>query len=740
MSNSVVRELVTKLRFIYDNSGIAQFQQKVNKAKASMGQFSQNVRSNGRGMFAGMSTGLDGVRAKVRGLTAEWQRQKIVVSRARNINAIRQAKLKPEAKPKPQDTGEGVAGSLLSVKNMALGYIGAIAGGSVMQIADEWANVSGRIKLATKDAEEHKYAMDEIYNISQRTGQAMNATGDLFQKVARNQKDLGLQTKDTLKLTEIIGQTLTIGGGDETANSAGLLQLGQALAAGKLSGDELNSIIEQTPRLAEAIANSFGIGVGQLKEMGKQGKLTAKELAQGLLKQADKIQQEFDEMPKTFSTSMTKLKNAFGRFISFAVNDVLQLGNMFARVTSWIEENIKLVLILAASAIGGKLMMALRTAKGGVKALGTAIWKAMAPMLPWIALFTTIGLLIEDFYVWTQGGDTLAGRLFGDFTDWKRQFVEIGKSAEMLWLSIRGLFNDLLVLTGSDFRIDFNSWREGAKAALQYVIDSVKRMLNFFRSIVRGMRSLVRGDISGAFREAGNAVENFSWVGIAALALLVSKIPLVSSMVGWIAKAFLWMSKVAVTAIWAIAKAMFAAMAANPILAAIAVIIAALAFIVIYWEEIKAVAGATWEIIKTKAEEMWESIKTTADEKWKALTDGITSLWTNVTSTFGNLWDSVVKKVTGLLESMIPKGVKDFFSEIADFFGADSDKNINVNANGNLAALQQPTGSRSYSNMQTNNIVVNAANNPNSVANSVKNAATSLGRNGSFMKGIEQAG
>lgn len=729
MSNSVVRELVTKLRFIYDNSGIAQFQQKVNKAKASMGQFSQNVRSNGRGMFAGMSAGLDGVRAKVRGLTAEWQRQKIVVSRARNINAIRQAKLKPEAKPKPQDTGEGVAGGLLSVKNMALGYIGAIAGGSVMQIADEWASVSGRIKLATKDAEEHKYAMGEIYNISQRTGQAMNATGDLFQKVARNQKDLGLQTKDTLKLTEIIGQTLTIGGGDETANSAGLLQLGQALAAGKLSGDELNSIIEQTPRLAEAIANSFGIGVGQLKEMGKQGKLTAKELAQGLLKQADKIQKEFDEMPKTFSTSMTKLKNAFGRFISFAVNDVLQLGNVFARVASWIEENIKLVLILAASAIGGKLMIALRSAQGGVKALGAAIWKAMAPMLPWIALFAAIGLLIEDLYVWTQGGETLAGRLFGDFADWKRQFNEVGRSAKMLWLSIKGLFNELLALTGTDFRIDFNSWREGASAALQYVINAIKRMLNFFRTIVRSMRSLIRGDFAGAFLEAGNAVDNFSLIGTVALLGLIAKIPFVTTMIGWIAKAFWWVSKVAVTAIWAISKAMFAAMAANPILAAIAVIIAALAFIVVYWEEIKAVAAATWEIIKTKAEEMWESIKTTADEKWKALTDGVTTLWTGVTSTFSNLWSKAVNTVTGFLDSMIPKGVKDFFNEIAAFFGSDSDKNINVNINGNPVALQQPTGSRSYSNTQNNHIEVHSASRPKAVANTVAGAVTSLSGN-----------
>lgn len=660
---SVVRELVTKLRFVYDNSGLGKLQNGLNQAKSKLHSFAQQVKGVDSGKFSRLNAGLQSVRRNVASVTAEWQKQKRVVERAKRIQRIRTERERKE------NSGNG---GVLSLKDAVVGYVGMLAGGSVIQIADEWASVSGRIKLATKDAQEHKYAMDEIYNISQRTGQAMAATGDLFQKVARNQKALGLSTDETLKMTEIIGQTLTIGGGDENSNSAGLMQLGQALAAGKISGDELNSVIEQTPRLAEAIAKSFGIGVEQLKEMGKQGKLTAKELAQGLLKQADDIQKEFDQMPKTFSFGMTKMKNAMGRFIAYAVNDVLNLGARFAGLAQWLEENIKLVMILAVSAIGGKLMTALKTAQGGIRALGASIWKAMAPMLPWIALFAAIGLLIEDLYAWTQGGDTLAGRLFGGFEGWEQQFSDIAQSAKMLWLNIKGLFNQILALTGSDFRIDFNSWREGASAALQYVIDSVKRMLNFFRSIVRSIRALIQGDFSGAFIQAGAVIDNFSAIGTAALLLF---------------------SETVIGAIWGIGKAMLAAMSANPILAAISLILAALAAIVIYWDDIKATAIATWE---------------------------------SVTSTFGRLWDSVISKVKSWLDSMIPQGVKDFLGELSDFFGSDSDKNINVNVNGNLAALQQPTGGRNYSSMQTNNITVNAANRPVDVANSVVSAVSSI--------------
>lgn len=207
-------------------------------------------------------------------------------------------------------------------------------------------------------------------------------------------------------------------------------------------------------------------------------------------------------------------------------------------------------------------------------------------------------------------------------------------------------------------------------------------------------------------------------------------------MIGMIGKAFLFVSKIAIGAIWSIAKAMFAAMAANPILVAIALVITALGLIAAYWDEIRAVAEATWEIIKNKVNSVWDEIKAYADEKWKALTDDIINLWVSVTSVFRNLWSGAVDKVTGFLNSMIPQGVKDFFDEIAAFFGSDSEKNINVNVNGNLAALQQPTGSRAYSNSQTNNITVNAANNPKAVANSVVGVATSL-NNGYRMANVE---
>src|SRR4029079_55953 len=118
----------------------------------------------------------------------------------------------------------------------------------------------------------------------QDTRQEYTTVGELFARVSRNRKELGLDTGQTLELSKTIGQAMTIGGGNAESQQAALMQLGQSLGKGRIDGEELNSILEQAPRLAQAIAVAFDTDVGKLKELGKTGKLTAKQFAVGMLK------------------------------------------------------------------------------------------------------------------------------------------------------------------------------------------------------------------------------------------------------------------------------------------------------------------------------------------------------------------------------------------------------------------------------------------------------------------------
>ncbi|MGY6089363.1 tail protein [Avibacterium paragallinarum] len=730
---NVIRELVTVLKYKVDNSKLKGY---ITQTQTAAGQ----------------------IRGKLR-------------------NALRGAAQESRA------IGEGINQAkthMLSLRNMIGGYFAMVAGGNVIKIADDWAAVDSRVKLATKSAEEHKHALDEIFAISQRSGQDYLASADLFSKVNRNADDLGLSLDDTLNLTEIIGQTMTIGGGDPAAQQAALMQLGQALGSGALRGDELNSIIEQAPRLANAIADSFGVPIGQLKDLGKEGKLTSKELAQGLLRQAEKIQKEFDQMPKTFGRGMTLLRNKAGQLIDRVVNKASKLGETFYNAAEWITKNIRLVGILATSAIGAKLLPMLNATKLSLKQIIINGTRAAAPFLAMAAALTAVGLVLEDIYGWTQGDISLTGALIGRFDQWADKFQAVGKLANGVWLNIKGLLRDIAKLANVD--LDLSNWQGFATSVMNYVIDGLKNLIKVVGTVVRIIRALMNGDFSGAFRDAGKLIDGLSlkflpfysialtvisgiisllWAIFAPLKLLGKAFFSVGTIIGkgfkfaifiikpfisillftkkaifLVGKAFLFASKMMIKAIWAVARAMFVAMASNPILLAIGLVLGAIALLIIYWDDVKRIALAVWEAISTKASEIWAAITTSADEMWEGIKNKATEIWdgvkttavnkwNEVTDTFKNAWQKSIDTVVGWFESLIPNWIKDLFSS-----GAKAEVNVTgaamvtptsqyVQPTSTLPSYTKYGGNMQSTVTQTNNFNIQGTTNPAGVANAV---------------------
>lgn len=321
---------------------------------------------------------------------------------------------------------------------------------SMAKISDEWAGVEGRVGLVTDGVKEQKVALDAIYALAQRTGQSYTAAAGLFQSVQRNGKELGLTLDDSLKLTETISAAMTIGGGSAASQQAALTQLGQALGSGALRGDELNSIMEQSPRLAQAIAEAFGTTVGKLKDLGKAGKLTSKELAKGLLKQSAKLQEEFDRLPMTFARATNKLSNALGKQID-SLNKSTRAATIFYKAVSLVVDNLesilKYALLIGAAALFTKLTYAARAlaasgglfAKvlarfGGARAFG-ALLGTFARML---AISTALYYVFDDIAVWFAGGDSLLGDVIGPMTNWK--WLSDGIVTALTW--VKNLLGD----------------------------------------------------------------------------------------------------------------------------------------------------------------------------------------------------------------------------------------------------------------------------------------------------------
>lgn len=121
-----------------------------------------------------------------------------------------------------------------------------------------------------------------------------------------------------LPLTETVSKAVAISRATAEVADAALVQFGQALASGTLRGEELNSVMEQTPALAKAIAQGMGITVGELRSVAAEGKITSQEIVKALRNVESDIDALFDKTDITIGQSLTLLNNEITKFVGEA--------------------------------------------------------------------------------------------------------------------------------------------------------------------------------------------------------------------------------------------------------------------------------------------------------------------------------------------------------------------------------------------------------------------------------------
>ncbi|MFY3333345.1 tape measure protein [Achromobacter xylosoxidans] len=194
----------------------------------------------------------------------------------------------------------------------------AFSAGKLVSYADSWTNLNNRLKLVTDGAGEFTAAQTAVFNIAQNARAPLQATAELYQRIATNQDALGLSGQGVASIVDTISKTMVISGASTQAADAALVQLGQAFASGTLRGEELNSVMEQTPALAKAIADGLGIPIGELRALGATGQLTAQQVVTALQKMAGSVDTQFSKMQVTVSQSLTVLNNEITKWIGQA--------------------------------------------------------------------------------------------------------------------------------------------------------------------------------------------------------------------------------------------------------------------------------------------------------------------------------------------------------------------------------------------------------------------------------------
>ncbi|MGV5490221.1 tape measure protein [Pseudomonas sp. XP2] len=290
-----------------------------------------------------------------------------------------------------RSTAADLAGPLLAM------FGGATLTKSIYDAAEAYSSLTNRMRLVTETANELSTAQSAVFQIAQSAYQPLTATAELYQRIATNQKELKLTGEGVAGIVGTISKTLAISGASAASSSAALVQLGQAFASGTLRGEELNSVMEQAPALAQAIAAGMGKTVGELRALGAAGLLTAEAVVQALQKQEAAVDALFNKTAVTIGNSLTAFGNSFTQMIgkldqvsgaSQAIaSSIVDVSKVFDSLTSGSSEVAKTVeyagaVMAGVGAAGAALLSAklLRLASASAASRVAAIAQAEATL------------------------------------------------------------------------------------------------------------------------------------------------------------------------------------------------------------------------------------------------------------------------------------------------------------------------------------------------------------------------
>ncbi len=261
-----------------------------------------------------------------------------------NIDVIvdpRKAKAGLNVVDREMDKTARTANQLRDTINKAFAFVGIGVGISqLIKLTDTFTNLQNRLKTVTDSQEELAVITNELFEISNRTRISYEATAEVYTRTANAVKELGLSQEETLQFTESLNQAVALSGASATEAQAGLIQLSQGLASGTLRGDELNSVLEQLPIIADVITKSLGVTRGELRELGADGAITAEIVTTAFREAREELAEGFAEAVPTVSQSFAVLQNEILRSVG-AMDEATGASATLAGAILFLAENLE---------------------------------------------------------------------------------------------------------------------------------------------------------------------------------------------------------------------------------------------------------------------------------------------------------------------------------------------------------------------------------------------------------------
>ena len=220
----------------------------------------------------------------------------------------------------------GVGRSFFEARKAQLGYIVSAAGlalaaRAAQRNADSYTELNNRLRLVTDSENELIATRQRLLRISQDTRTELGANAELYSRLALATREQGRSQAEVLRVTEVLNKQVQIGGSTASEAAGGLVQLAQGLAAGRLQGDELRSVLESLQgvtlgllggfrKLRQQGKIDFDVTIGNIRELAAEGKITSEVLLDAILASADETDRKFQNVNKTVSGGLVQIGNA----------------------------------------------------------------------------------------------------------------------------------------------------------------------------------------------------------------------------------------------------------------------------------------------------------------------------------------------------------------------------------------------------------------------------------------------
>lgn len=393
------------------------------------------------------------------------------------------------------------SGLASSIKSFVGAYVGLQGVKGLIGLSDTMTQTTARLDMMNDGLQTTAELNQMIYESAQRSRGAYQDTAAMVAQLGNLAGNaFNNNTADIVAFAEQINKHMTLSGASTQAANAAMLQLTQAMSSGVLRGEELNSVLEQAPTIAQAIASYMGVTTGQMREMASEGAISAEVVKNAMFNAAEEVNEKFESMPMTWAQVWTSFQNT----AIMALQPVLDVINEFANHFDQIAP------VLAgagagalAAAVGLKVMAAATwIANGAAKTFFTTL---LTNPLTYIAV--GVGLAVYAIYQWVQsvGGLRVAWLLTVDNVLYAWDTLKIGFMtgvyAVMNWM-------DNLSLV----------WQATGIAIQNWMGDTKVNVLTLLQDMANGAIGILNGFIEQVNKIPGVAISPIQQMTFAATA------------------------------------------------------------------------------------------------------------------------------------------------------------------------------------------------------------------------------